>query len=398
MNTPQLPAEIKLIRESMSVTRYVLPKRNLGAAQKFGWAPIGIGLFITLFMFFWMSGPISNGLHSSGLGRWLSIGFGLMGLPGLALGLGLLTLGIVILTNISHAEIVVGEGLIVAIEQIGLIAIRRKRLVTELRQFVIRKGGMPVKDNHGGVNILVPELALLEAATNGGKSFWLAPAYPHDLLRPLADVLAASLSLGRQSTILEHTAPVIEVIEREAGETETDIAVPKPAKTDITCQTDPHGLAIAIPPKGLWKGSQGLFAFSLFWNGFMAVFTTLMMKGHPPLPVYLFIALFWAIGIFMLVVAINMAKRKVMIAVANNLLAYRVTGPFKTTEQKIPLDTINTIQVGPSGMEVNDRPVMELQIIPKSGKKIGLLSNRSLEEQEWLAYSLRQTLKLQLAH
>jgi len=392
MSTPQLPDEIKMIRESMSVTRYVLPKRNLGAAQKFGWLPIAFGLFVTVFMFFWMSGPISGGLHSSGIGRWLGIGFGLLGLPGLAIGLGLIALGIIILTNLSHSEIVVGEGVIIAIEQIGFIPIRRQRLITELRRIAIRKGGVTVKDNNRGTKIYAPELAALEAETATGKPMWMAPAYPHDLLRPLADVLASSLSLGRQATILESTSPIIEVVEREADEPATDVAIPKPAKTDITCQNDTHGLAIAIPPRGLWKGSQGLFAFSIIWNGFMVIFTVLMSKGHPPLPLYLFISVFWAIGILMLVFAINMAKRKVLIAVVNNMLAYRVIGPFKTREQKIPLDTINAIQVGPSGMEVNNRPVMELQIIPKGGKKIGLLSNRSSDEQEWLAYFLRQAL------
>lgn len=392
MNTPTLPSEIKVIQDSMSVTRYVLPKRNLGAARKLGWIPIGIGVVVTIFMLAWMGGPIASGLHSSGLGKWLGIGFGLLGLPGLALGLGLIALGVTILTNSSHSEIVVGDGLICTIDRIGPLPIRRKRLVANLRRLVVRKGGMTVKDNNGATKTFAPDLASLEAETATGKSMWMAPAYPYALLRPLADVLAASLSLGRHPTTAADPEPVIEVVEREVGEKATDIAVPKPAGTDITCQADAHGLAIAVPPKGLWKGSQGLFGFSLLWNGFMSVFTVLMIKGHPPLPAYLFILLFWAIGFLMLLISINMAKRKVLIAVVNNVLAYRVIGPFKTREQKIPLDTIDAIRVGPSGVEVNERPVMEVQIIPKSGKKIGLLSNRSRDEQEWLAYVLRQTL------
>ena len=393
MSTPTLPTEIKVISESMSVTRYVLPKRNLGKARKIGWAPIGIGLVITLFMCFWMGGPIASGLHSAGVGRWLGIGFGLLGLPGLAAGLGLMAVGLAILTDHSHSEIVIGDGFIRTIDQIGPIPVRRKRPVAALRQLVIRKGGFTVTDQNGSKQTYAPDLASLEAVTTTGKSMWMAPAYPHELLRPLADVLATSLSLHGQSALTKNTETVVEVIELDAGEAAASLAVPKPAGTDITCQLDPHGLAIAVPPQGLWKGSQGLFAFSLVWNGFMTVFTGLMIKGHPPLPVYLFIAVFWAIGLLILTIAINMAKRKVLIAVVNNMLAYRVIGPFKTSEQKLPLDTIETIRVGPSGMEVNDRPVMEIQIIPKSGKKIGLLSGRSSEEKAWLAYVLIQTLK-----
>ena len=295
-------------------------------------------------------------------------------------------------THQSQSEIIVGEGFIRAIDRIGPIPIRRKRPIAALRQLVVRKGGLTVTGQNGVKQTYAPDLASLEAVTDTGKPMWMAPAYPHELLRPLADVLAASLSLSGQSAMAEQPESVIEVVELEADEENSSLAVPKPSGTDITCQADAHGLAIAVPPKGLRKGSQGLFGFSLMWNGFMTVFTVLMIKGHPPLPAYLFLSLFWAIGLLILFIAINMAKRKVLIAVVNNLLAYRVIGPFRTTEQKIPLATIDTIRVGPSGIEVNDRPVMEIQIIPKSGKKIGLLSNRSSEEKAWLAYVLRQTL------
>lgn len=377
----------------MSLTRYVLPKRNWGAARKWGWAPLGIGLLVTIFMIFWISGPLASGLHGQGPGKWIEIGFGLLGLPGLAIGLGLMALVIVILANISHSEIVVGEGLICAIERIGAFPIRRKRLLSEIHRFVVQKGGIAVRNtNTGAITTLAPELAALEVETITGKPMKLVLGYPHEMLRPLADVLASSLSLSGQSLPLEGSRPMIEVVEQEAGKPDVEYVVPRPAGTDITYQEDPRGLAISVPPKGLWKGSQGLFLFSLIWNGFMAVFTMGMLKGHPPLPVYLFILGFWAIGILMLCFAVNMAKKKVLIAVTNGVLAYRVMGPFKTSEQKVPLNMIDTIRVGPSGMEVNNRPVIELQIIPKSGKKIGLLSNRSDDEKQWLAYVLRQTL------
>ncbi len=387
MNTNLLPPDIKVIHDDMSTTRYVLPKRNLGSARKFGWGPIFFGLIFTTFMIFWMSGPIAGGFHSNGIGSWLSIVFGLMGLPGLAVGLGFIALGIIILTNGSHSEIVVGNGVIVAIERIGAIPIHRKRPVSDLKQLIIGKGGITMTDhNQGTTKTFAPGYGVLTAETSSGKSMWLAIFYPHDLLRPLANVLSATLSLGGHPL-----APVIEIEPQDGTPPEREIQ--RPAVTDITCQTNPQGLAIAVPAKGLMKGSQGLFAFSIIWNGFMAVFTGLMIKGHPPLPAYLFIAVFWAIGILMLLYAIHMAKRTVLLAVINNVLAYRVIGPYKTREQKIPIATIQTIQVGPSGMTINDRPVMEIQIIPKNGKKIGLLSNRSSEEQEWIAYTLRQTLK-----
>jgi hypothetical protein len=196
MNTPTLPPEITMVRDSMSVTRYVLPKRNLGAARKVGWAPLGFGVFITVFMLFWMGGPIASGLQNPGAIKWLGIGFGLLGLPGLVVGLGMIAVGIVILTNSSHSEIIIGDGLIWSIERIGPFPISRKRFITGPRWLVVRQGGMTVRDNNGGSKTYAPELASIEAELITGKPLWMVPGYPHELLRPLADVLAASLSLG----------------------------------------------------------------------------------------------------------------------------------------------------------------------------------------------------------
>lgn len=46
-------------------------------------------------------------------------------------------------------------------------------------------------------------------------------------------------------------------------------------------------------------------------------------------------------------------------------------------------------------MEVNDRPIYELQIYPRSGKKTGLLSQRTDAELEWLAHELSLLLQLE---
>jgi hypothetical protein len=48
--------------------------------------------------------------------------------------------------------------------------------------------------------------------------------------------------------------------------------------------------------------------------------------------------------------------------------------------------------LGRSGMEVNDKPVMELQIVCKDGKKVGFLSQRNEGELLWIAAVLRQAL------
>jgi hypothetical protein len=386
------PTGVRVVHESLNVTRYLLPARNLGAARKIGWIPFGFGVVVATFMAFWMHGAMAGCLGDHGPVRWIGIFFGLTGLPGLAVGVGLMALGLAILTDAARSEIVVGEGMICAIERIWWVPIRRRRFVSQLTRFVVEKGGIRVTDgNRHTTTTLAKDMASLRAEVSTGKPFLMAIAYPYEVLRPLADTLAASLSLGRSTT--EEEAPGIEVVEQEAGAPPADTEIPRPAGTNIVCRAEPQGLAISVPPRGLWKGSQGLFFFSLLWNGSMVLMTVLTARGHAPVPVYLFLSLFWAIGLGLLAGAIHMGKRKVMIAVVNDVLACRTIGPFRTSERKVPLAGIDTIRVGPSGMEVNDRPVMEVQIIPRQGRKIGLISNVTMDEMNWLAWTLRQPLK-----
>ena len=55
---------------------------------------------------------------------------------------------------------------------------------------------------------------------------------------------------------------------------------------------------------------------------------------------------------------------------------------------------IAAIRADASGMEVNDRPVIELQIHPVSGKKFGVLAGRNEEELRWMATELRRALNV----
>jgi len=55
---------------------------------------------------------------------------------------------------------------------------------------------------------------------------------------------------------------------------------------------------------------------------------------------------------------------------------------------------VMAVRMGPSGMEVNDRAVMELQIRRANGNKLGVLSQRREDELQWLAAILRQALNV----
>lgn len=50
------------------------------------------------------------------------------------------------------------------------------------------------------------------------------------------------------------------------------------------------------------------------------------------------------------------------------------------------------VRVDASGIEVNEEAVLELQIYSRSGKKVGLLAGRDVDELRWMAGRLRNGL------
>jgi hypothetical protein len=150
----------------------------------------------------------------------------------------------------------------------------------------------------------------------------------------------------------------------------------------------------------LWKGSSGLFVFSLVWNGFMTLFTSFVglalwqgkvngLDGADWVFV-VFLVVFWLVGILMLLGALNMGRRQAALAVAGGQLLVIQTGLFGKKQQEWAAGDVKDITAGPSGMEMNEVPILELQIRDQSGKKLGLLAGRSDAELRWLAWELTQ--------
>src|SRR5690349_16764475 len=92
----------------------------------------------------------------------------------------------------------------------------------------------------------------------------------------------------------------------------------------ITAERFPDGLTITVPPAGLWRGTAGLFPFAIIWNGFMIVFTPGLLLGTlggkdfqqtAAIVVPAVLALFWLVGIGLLLGALNMGRRQAAIAV-----------------------------------------------------------------------------------
>jgi hypothetical protein len=173
-----------------------------------------------------------------------------------------------------------------------------------------------------------------------------------------------------------------------------------PAGSPIKIERFPDGLTIEIPPAGLWRGSQGLFFFAVLWNGIIGIITFCLLgailggdaKDNSIWALPAFLSIFWLVGIGILLAALNMGLRKAAIAVTGGTLMVIQKSIFGSKQRDWEKGDVEAVRAGPSGMTVNDRPVLELQIFDGGAAKFGMLCGRTDEELHWLAEELRVAL------
>jgi len=383
------------VERELDHIRCVLPARPSGRGYVLGGAAMVLfGSLTAIFMLFWIRGALRGLGFEDDVLPWSSLVFALFGLPGLAIGTGMVLVGVLLLTRASHGEVAISREWIAYTERAGLLRWTWRRRQEQVSRLTF---GSPLRVRGQAGRDLEPlgaEASLLRAEGPAIKPLWIAPAYPTPLLRELsAAIAAARTELGSGSFVVP-APPPLEIIEERAGMPEEARLVMKPPHCPIAIQDIPNGFTVSIPPAGIWKGSKGLFFFSLCWNGFIVFFTTVMVRdgGTPPILAWAMIALFLVIGIGLLLAAVNMGRRKVLLVARGGVLAIKVMAPLRTREHRLRIEEIGSIRVGPSGMEVNDVPVLELQIHRPGGKKLGLLAGREREDLNWLAYELRTRL------
>src|SRR5262249_18306319 len=142
----------------------------------------------------------------------------------------------------------------------------------------------------------------------------------------------------------------------------------------------------------------------LFWNGFIAVFTTVvvgvLLFGNPgPGADFSVLAifgsvmvLFWAVGAGLMLGALHMGRRQAVLAVVGDRLLALQSGPLGAKRREWRRKELGRVAVGPSGMTVNDSPILELQVHARDGTKLGLLAGRDADELYWIATRLRRAL------
>lgn len=366
--------------------RLILPPRPAGALR----APAAVVAVVGLAVAVWM-------------GLWLAVGFrggfsGLALLPAipkavvLYFALRFSSLAQALRQGRSHCEIVVREGWLRWAEYGGFVRWVGLRRLDSIAKFM-RSDAVLTPPGAAAPSIW-PSLI---AVDRRNRPLPLAFGYP----APVLDELTAHLK-----AILPDAFPAESGAPAPAFTAET-VQPPAPAPlraepppgTRIRMQTLPDGVAFVIPPVGLARGSHGLFPLGVFWTALTAVVGIGFLASGKAAEsagwlIGLFLMIFVAVGIGLLLGGIKMGRRQTMIAATGGDLAVRQSSPFGVKEIRLAAADVEDVRLGPSGMEVNNRPVMELQIRTRDGKTQGWLSECRREENEWIAARLRRALGL----
>jgi hypothetical protein len=156
------------------------------------------------------------------------------------------------------------------------------------------------------------------------------------------------------------------------------------------------GITITVPPAGVLKGSKGLFAFGVVWTVFTLLITipiAINSSGKDLVGIILFMAIFLAVGLGMLIGGLNMGRRHAIIDVVGDVLLINRRNLFGLKSHQWTRDELETVTVGPSGMEVNKRPVLHMLVRLKDGKPVGMFAGRDAEELRWIASEIRCALR-----
>lgn len=236
--------------------------------------------------------------------------------------------------------------------------------------------------------------AVLMAVFANGTRNVLVLGYPKDLLLRLAEQLKGYVGSGVGSA----ASGDVEIVEESPRDEDQDVTE-QPADSAVRVEGDGANLRLVIPPAGIQRGSRGLFWLATAWCMLMFVITAVfvLVGGEDqsvPWFVWLFILVFWLIGLGLLAGAINMGRRRAVFTIGDGRLRVRTSGLFGSKDLEWRHGELARLRVGASGMEVNGEPVLELQIQPRTGKRVGVLAGRDETELRWMATRLRRALNL----
>ncbi len=387
-----LPREI-IMEKTRDGVRYRLPRRELGLLRWVGLVPVAFGLLLVAVPVVMMWSVFREAMRKP---EPMHAFFAAFLLVFVMVAFKPIRFGMIALFGRCAVEIT--RDWLRVVDSAGPFRKLRRARRADIRRFdmtVGKPGPMPA--------FLQPlaRTGALTAEFDGAKPMPVVVGYPRDWLIALGNALSLRINEVNAVTAQPPLPIVTEVVKEMPSQRQAPLAAGEitlqPESSNARLELNPVGFTLVLPPTGVWRGSRGMLLFSFVWCGFMAVFTCVFLfasgrTSGSDAPFFLFTSLFWAIGIAMLLGAVNMGRRRGLLMADAGTLRMAQESLFGRKSWAWPRDQLAAIRVDRSGMEVNNRPVVELQVHTRDGRKTGVLSGRDELELLWMATMLRQQL------
>jgi hypothetical protein len=440
-----LPPEVTATAGAHGV-RYRFPRRPLGGSRWIGLAGGALGVVLCclplgaagmLLRIVVQQLPAESG--------WFWLLVTIFTLPAVPVGLKTATVGLFVL--VGHSEIELCRDTLSARECCGPLRWAWQRSTADLRRFLVsdRLGPSPGTGTRaalaaalnflfcgcGDLGVIIPEWKA--AVGHANVPLWLAPGYPRPWLLAVADDLARRCTpppgpatapeagAPAQAIIAPVPAfpispvipppprtrpeptsapapPRIAVVEQDADLSRYEELDERPAGSRIVADTTAGGLTFIVPPPG-WEANRGWVA-----GGVVACLIALGLSlslcggaqsiGGATVTVLLALPA-WAIGIGVLLVASDRARRRVVLDVTGDTLVVWQPGLFRVRPRRWARQHVADVFVMHYLRDEDDPEYWELQVHPQPGhgEPLRLLGHCHEAELRWLATRLRRTLQ-----
>lgn len=379
---------------------YRLPRRDLGPLRWAGVPFILVGLLFTL-----IAGAMSiaairvlvfhmpmNGSPPTWPLLAVMLLFVIIGLAVCTVGLGFFT---------GYSKVRLDGTRLIAINTFGPYRWKRKGELAALKSLTVSRGEATRNGKAESASPLADLSELVAEFEDARKPMIVAVGYPSDLLLALGRAIGEKRGIDvqlRRGWDLDRAKTGIKPLEQ-------------PKDSNIAVRRTDDQLTLSLPPLGVRKGSGGLFSFTLCWLGMCVLFAggigvavasgSAWKGGSGGVWIFALVTgVFWLVGIGTLLGSLNMGRRRAIIDVlAGQTVLINRQSLFGLKQHQWSVDEIKRIVVGPSGMTVNNRAILQLQFYIRSSgsgrhrtKKIGMFAGRDNDELDWLAETLNHEL------
>jgi hypothetical protein len=374
-------------------TTFDFPVRPIGRIRYLGLLPVGIAILIASLparqVWQSVSGVLEGRAHPGDLifSAFLLL-FIMAAMTPFSLGLFILA---------GRTRIIAKRDRVTVTEIAGPVRWSRRIPVSNVErlEFAEASNIQPALENESA--LAISKLGALVAILKNGRKKLLLLGYPGEWIEGMAEELSSLMRLDGAPVRVEKQPPLNarnDVIQPKEN-------LPQPSGSKARLNEGIGAMEVMIPARGLRSGSFGLFFFGIIWCLFMAFFTWGMLFHHHSSgrnmaysTMMLFVMGFWVIGAGLISMGLHLGTRKWTLTVRHDQFEAESRSVLRSRQWRWDTSDLRDLCVGNSGIEVNNVPLREVQVLCKSGKKTGLLRGCPEDELQWLASTLRRNLHL----